>query len=906
MSYDIKTLLKVGSAKKIFPALVLTITGGIVFLLFEDYLFETIKGFLSDHSILHYDTIGINRKVLTAACFLVIAYYLIRSIIYRWETRLFILLLTVIYIRFRIQYETELITLVEPLFWSDILLLIPVYFLLNFPLVKYGLQRGVINKNKGFSLDRPIPYDESASASELAESLLTVISNTYDNQSAFAIAINGSWGSGKSSFLEILRSELRKKGLVIDFKPWQVEDAGLIQKEFFNNFSIALGNKHYGIKHDIRRYTANILNASKLGGVQSFLLRVLNIHSADSANASFERIKDGLLDIKESVYVIIDDIDRLNADEILQVLKLIRSSADFGNVIFIAAFDLKHVINALDKKMEDMGENYLKKIFQVQIEVVKLTDDKVKQKLLDICKGFLDDDDYAWLSSTQAYLGINQELNNVRDAIRLGNELKVQYPLFMDKTYFPDFFNLMLLKYRYLAVYQLLRDDKKYFLIPENYDSFTETARLDKIREPDSYYPETKYVLSYRVEHPWDKSEGENNPIIEEDGRHRVSKDPFDEPILELELKKFYSIEEVARIMQIVRRLLHHENEYGVKNVPTQTSNVKLKDKKYLSIKYVRKYYGYFDIGNLGITHSEFMRLYESTEIEWKSLFHKYSKSYPLMQELIFRIKRIDFFTDYKEFERTIAIIAQIASAEKWNQVYTHVNLIEERVDRLWKQNGTGELRKEFDQKFEKFIFDNLENRAVLIYLGRLYDFPSRDELLKGNKSIEQLEAYRMNHSVIRNIIQAYFTDPTKFKYSKKIVDDYYFKLTFLMFYYERDIKFKELFKSELVAIKRDVIGSNLNDYILRLVLVLTHRIQTHGIEIELQPHLFLLFDHDLEALQRFIEKHKENSKYSEELLRIIDSKSYNALLPKLSANFLKALSTIVKFDYYKGGHFGK
>lgn len=63
----------------------------------------------------------------------------------------------------------------------------------------------------------------------------------------------------------------------------------------------------------------------------------------------------------------IDDLDRLDADEILEVLKLIRNTANFPYLKFVVACDRKYVIEQLRSRAID--EKYLEKIFMVDFQL---------------------------------------------------------------------------------------------------------------------------------------------------------------------------------------------------------------------------------------------------------------------------------------------------------------------------------------------------------------------------------------------------------------------------------------------------------------------------------------------------------------------------------------------------------
>ena len=71
--------------------------------------------------------------------------------------------------------------------------------------------------------------------------------------------------------------------------------------------------------------------------------------------------------LKESatrIVVLIDDIDRLEPDETRQLMRVVRLTSDLPHVVFLLAFDRRHVANSLGAT-EPEGQQYLEKIVQV-------------------------------------------------------------------------------------------------------------------------------------------------------------------------------------------------------------------------------------------------------------------------------------------------------------------------------------------------------------------------------------------------------------------------------------------------------------------------------------------------------------------------------------------------------------
>ncbi len=65
--------------------------------------------------------------------------------------------------------------------------------------------------------------------------------------------------------------------------------------------------------------------------------------------------------------VFIDDLDRLPADELQEMFRVIKSVANFPNVVYVLAYDQEVVSTALDKFHPGRGELFLEKIVQMPV-----------------------------------------------------------------------------------------------------------------------------------------------------------------------------------------------------------------------------------------------------------------------------------------------------------------------------------------------------------------------------------------------------------------------------------------------------------------------------------------------------------------------------------------------------------
>ena len=190
--------------------------------------------------------------------------------------------------------------------------------------------------------------------------------NTHNEKESFAIAIYGSWGSGKTVFLEEMRSFLQNnKEVVIEFNPWKCNSLNQIRKDFLEVIRLQLKQYDFSLARFFSRYSSLL---STFDTPNSFK-EVLNliVQNNDTVSEVKEHIILSLQKIKKPLYVLIDDLDRLDADEILEVLKLIRNTANFPYLKFVVACDRKYVIEQL--RSRGIDEKYLEKIFMVDFRL---------------------------------------------------------------------------------------------------------------------------------------------------------------------------------------------------------------------------------------------------------------------------------------------------------------------------------------------------------------------------------------------------------------------------------------------------------------------------------------------------------------------------------------------------------
>jgi predicted KAP-like P-loop ATPase len=199
----------------------------------------------------------------------------------------------------------------------------------------------------------------------------------------FVVAIYGPWGSGKTTLLNFLFYYFKEappdeQPIIVPFNPWWFSGHEKLAKHFFDQLQASLASSEI----DLSSLQGKI---SEFADMVSELPSSIHIPyiSIGKIAVEFTPLKSSIknviklkMEIAEElrkqprrIFVTVDDIDRLNPEEIRQLFGVIKSVADFPNIVYLLTFDKKVVIEALRESQGISGENYLEKIVQFPFEL---------------------------------------------------------------------------------------------------------------------------------------------------------------------------------------------------------------------------------------------------------------------------------------------------------------------------------------------------------------------------------------------------------------------------------------------------------------------------------------------------------------------------------------------------------
>lgn len=216
-----------------------------------------------------------------------------------------------------------------------------------------------------------------AAAAHLAAEIRDV-----DASQGYVVAIMGPWGAGKTSLVNLVRQELESVHSVpvIDFNPWMFSGAEQLVDSFFREIAAQLRIKEgrlARIAGEVEAYGELLSPFAWVPVVGTWFDRVRSTSSAlrkfgerrqGSVVERRAQLAEKLAELEAPLAVVIDDIDRLQTNEIKDIFKLVRLTASFPNVIYVLAFDRARVEDALTETGLK-GRSYLEKIVQNAVDL---------------------------------------------------------------------------------------------------------------------------------------------------------------------------------------------------------------------------------------------------------------------------------------------------------------------------------------------------------------------------------------------------------------------------------------------------------------------------------------------------------------------------------------------------------
>jgi predicted KAP-like P-loop ATPase len=332
--------------------------------------------------------------------------------------------------------------------------------------------------------DKPItePADDRFGIDPFAKTLASSIRKLMSPEGT-VIALNGPFGSGKSSAVNLVLYHLKEaiaanEIAVINFTCWWFRGEEALALAFFRELYAGLGpTLGERFTRALPKLGARLLRAGSMvgssidlaggagagavaAGAMSWLSSL--IQADDTVEKLHAELTEALNEQKKRFLIVIDDVDRLAPDEALLIFRLVKSIGRLPNVIYLLAFDRQLAELVVSEKYPSEGPHYLEKIIQAGFDVPQPRHADLCQELLQeigvICGSPEADDIVRFMNVF--YDVVAPEIKTPRDLIRLTNALLVTWAAVGSEVDRADFIGLETLRLLRPGLYRALRGNK--------------------------------------------------------------------------------------------------------------------------------------------------------------------------------------------------------------------------------------------------------------------------------------------------------------------------------------------------------------------------------------------------------------------------------------------------------------
>lgn len=234
------------------------------------------------------------------------------------------------------------------------------------------------------------------------------------------------WNKFEQKVLKILKYYILKNQLVeIHFSPWNCTSKEQLLEEYLKLLSNQLDFVIPNIAPKLLQY-ANLVTGIDLCGYLG------NFFTKKDISTLKNEIEEILYQTDKKIIVVIDDFDRIQGEEIFNLLKLIGIIANFPNIVNIVAYDKTYICDNLNTYFNsNNAEKYIQKIIPFEFPLPQISNENMQNlfntEFMEIIKG----QDYNETGLKNKYSNtIGGYLKNIRDLKQLLVAFEFHYKIF--------------------------------------------------------------------------------------------------------------------------------------------------------------------------------------------------------------------------------------------------------------------------------------------------------------------------------------------------------------------------------------------------------------------------------------------------------------------------------------------
>ncbi len=296
---------------------------------------------------------------------------------------------------------------------------------------------------------------------EEAQALAEKIFQANTSRGAFTLGLTAPWGAGKTSFMLVMKEYLERhheeKIFVIEFNPWMYRKAPNLTQVFFDELSRVLAPYNSALSTGFVRYVDLLLAKDSNPWLQLASRFLPHESNAKSTGEQYDFLKREISKLGRKIFIFIDDVDRLEREELVELFALVRNSSSFPYMSYILAYDKEYVASQLKGCFDQDAYRYMEKIVQEEYLLAQITPEQLAYALkLELERmGYWD----LWVALVESRIQISHHLPTIRVVKRICNTLSSSRRV-LDGNILPfDWFIVELIRIQYPRLFDFLREN---------------------------------------------------------------------------------------------------------------------------------------------------------------------------------------------------------------------------------------------------------------------------------------------------------------------------------------------------------------------------------------------------------------------------------------------------------------
>ena len=352
--------------------------------------------------------------------------------------------------------------------------------------------------------EKEVSYD-LLGRNNIINQLYNIIINCNPKKT-FTIGLQGNWGSGKTTIINnviflLKKNNIQDKFVIVKFDPWSYDNEKAMLKGLIDEILNEL-NLNYRLEN-VEEFSNSIIDLvfydRKINFSSFFKKTTKNIENKIKIE---NLVNTYLKSHNQKLFLIIDNMDRIDADKIKFLLKSISTIINFEQTIIVLLYD-ENLIEKELKKMfgtEEQKIKYLDKIIQLKIDVPEINPDfleKIKNKL---CNNITFNNKPILKDAFKSEI----KFKNIR-------ELKIFINTFLssiDNGNNPNFLNLEditkldYIKSRNINLYYNILNNKNFYIVDDRiYEPNIYTINYDKLNTDAKEYFDKLFSIQENMQY---------------------------------------------------------------------------------------------------------------------------------------------------------------------------------------------------------------------------------------------------------------------------------------------------------------------------------------------------------------------------------------------------------------------